>query len=112
MATSIPATILKESIDIYLVELTNINSSSQNECFPGQLKMAEIFPIFKKKDTLDKENHKHVSILSPMSKVFGRLIYKQFDNHMNDKLLSLLTGFRKHHSTRYCLLTILEKGNV
>ena len=69
--------------------------------------MAEIFP--------NKENYRHVSILSHMSKVLERLIYKQLYNHINDKLLPLLTGFRKHHSTQHCLLKILEKwikGNL
>ena len=28
---------------------------------------------------------------------------------MFDKLLPLLSGFRKNHSTQYCLLTMLEK---
>ena len=43
----IPAKILKESIDISLVELTNIiNLSSQNGFFSEELKMAEVFPVF------------------------------------------------------------------
>ena len=51
----IAAKILKDSIDSYLVELTNIiNSSFENECFREELKMTEGFPIFKKKDILDR----------------------------------------------------------
>lgn len=43
----IPAKILKGSIDISLVELTNIiNLSSQNGFFSEELKMAEVFPVF------------------------------------------------------------------
>lgn len=41
----IPAKILKESIKIYLVELTGIIKSSFRK---GYFKMTEVFPIFKK----------------------------------------------------------------
>ena len=65
---------LKESIEIYLVELTKIsNSYFQNGCFPEE-KMVVIFPIFKMKDNLDKENYRPVSILSLMSKYVETLM--------------------------------------
>ena len=74
----IPVNLLKGSIDTYLPLLTEITNSSfgQNE-FPNELKLTNIIPIFKKKDPLNKENYRPVSILSHMSKVFERLIYKQ-----------------------------------
>ena len=46
------------------------------ECFSEELKMEEVFPIFIKKDSLDKENHRPVSILSHISTVSERLMYK------------------------------------
>ena len=36
-------------------------------------------------------------------------MYIQIENFMEDKLLKLLTGFRKNHSTQYCLLNMLAK---
>lgn len=66
--------------------------------------MAEVFPIFKKKDSLDKANYRPVSILSHLSKVFKRLMYRQIDYYVNDK-----NGFRKNGNTRHFLLTMLEK---
>ena len=68
-----------------------------------------MFPIFKKKDSLDKENYRPVSILSHMSKFVERLMYKQVDNYVNDKLSPLLTGFRKNHNTGHSVSTMLEK---
>ena len=44
-----------------------------------------------------------------MSNFFERLMSKQIDDYMNDKLSLLLTGFRKNHNTQHCLLTMLEK---
>ena len=58
--------------------------------------MTEVFPIFEKKDILDKENYRPVSILSHMSKVLERLIYKQIDNYMDDKFSLHLSNFRKN----------------
>ena len=102
--------ILKESVDICLTAFINIsNSSFRNGCFPEELKMTEVFPIFKKKDSLDKENYRPVSILSHMSKFVERLMYKQFDNYVTDKLSPLLTGFKKNHNTGHSISTMLEK---
>ena len=71
----IPIKMLKETIDIYLVYLTGIiNYSFENKSFPNLLKFGEVCPIFKKKDELDKENYRPVSILPGLSKVFERII--------------------------------------
>ena len=35
--------------------------------------MAEVFPIFKNKDSVDKENYRPVSILAHMSKRFSKI---------------------------------------
>ena len=70
----IPVNLLKGSIDTYLPVLTEIiNSSFEQNEFPNELKLADIIPIFKKKDPLNKENYRPVSILSHMSKVFEKL---------------------------------------
>ena len=64
----IPAKILMDTIDIYMVCLTSIiNICFQKKCFPNLLKCGEICPIFKKKDELDKENYRPVSILPIVS---------------------------------------------
>ena len=68
---NISVDILKSSIDIHLPFITNsINLSIGKGCFPEELKLAEVSPIFKKKDDLDKENYRPVSVLPHMSKVF------------------------------------------
>ena len=63
--------------------------------------MAEVFPIFEKKDILDKENYRSVSILSHMSKVLERLIYKQIDDYVDDKFSLHLSDFRKNYNTKH-----------
>ena len=52
----IPADMLKVTLDIHLSPITKIiNLSFENECFLDDLKLAEVSPIFKKNDDLDKE---------------------------------------------------------
>ena len=71
----IPIQILKESGFIFET-LTNCkNKSIETGYFPDSLKEANITPIFKKDDPLDKSNYRPVSILPLISKVFERLIY-------------------------------------
>ena len=63
--------ILKSTVDIYLPFITNtINLPIKKNCFPEELKLVEVSPIFKKKDDSDKGNYKPLSVLPHVSKVF------------------------------------------
>ena len=73
------------------------------------MKAAEVTPIFKKNDDLDKENYRPVSVLPHVSKVFERIMYIQIQNIMEGKLSKLLKGFRKNHSTQHRLVNKLKK---
>ena len=73
----IPAKILKDNLSVYTKELTTIiNNCLKDSLFPNELKLADVSPVFKKDDDLNKENYRLVSILSHMSKVFERIIYE------------------------------------
>ena len=88
--------ILKSTVDIHLQFITNsINLSIKNGCFPEELKLAEVSPIFKKKDDLDKENYRPVGVLPHVSKVFERIVYHEINDYMKDKLSKQLTGIEK-----------------
>ena len=43
------------------------------------------------------------------SKVIERIIYKQINIYMQEKLSKHITGFRKSHGTQYSLIAMLEK---
>ena len=59
----IPAETFKSTTNVHVSLLTKIiNSSIRNGCFPDELKAAEVTPIFKKNDDLDKENYRPVSV--------------------------------------------------
>ena len=99
--------ILKSTVNIHLPFITNsINLSIEKGCFPEEL--ADVNSVFKKKDDLDNENYRPVSVLPHMSKVFERIMYHQINDYMKDKLSKQLTGFRKKLSTRHFLNCMLE----
>ena len=106
----IPTDMLKQTMDIHLPIMTQIiNMSIDNNCYPDDLKLAEVSPVFKKKDDLGKENYRPVSVLSHVPKVLERIIYQQIEDFMKDKLLNLLTGFTENHNTQHCLMSMLER---
>ena len=107
---AIPANILKQTIEVHLKYLTNtINHSLKESTFLDELKQSEVIPVYKKLDPLQKENHRPVSLLPHISKVFERVIYKQINNFMENKISKCVTGFRKSHGTQHSLIAMLEK---
>ena len=96
----VPGSILKQCVDTYLPYITvSINYSLRENTFPEELKL----------DPLKKGNYRPVSLLPHVSKVFERIIYKQINTYMEDKLSKCLSGFRKSHGTQHLLVNILEK---
>ena len=77
----IPIQILKESEFTFEILTNCINKSIETGYFPDSLKEANITPIFKKDDPLDKSNYRYFSILPLISKVFERLIYNQLSEY-------------------------------
>ena len=55
LASDIPATIMKDSVDCYISILTKIlNTSLERDCFPIQLKSVKVTPVFNKEDELSR----------------------------------------------------------
>ena len=80
---SIPATVLKQYVDVYPSFLPNaINCAITIK----KLEKLEVIPLHKKENLLKKENYRPVSLLPHVSKVFERIIYKQINIYMQDKL--------------------------
>ena len=76
--------------------------------------MADVSPIFKKEDSFKKENYRPVGILTHMSKVFERILYKQIDTFMTTKCSPYHCDFRKNHNAQNSLLKMIEtwKKNI
>ena len=60
-----------------------------NECLAtcgvrDNLKLVDIFPVFKKKDPLNNKNYKAVSVLSGVSKIFEKLMQKWINGYIKN----------------------------
>ena len=104
----IPTKILKECNFTFSVLTDCINESFETGTFSDCLKEANVTPIFKKDDLLDKGNFRAVSILPLLSKVFEKLIYKQLSSYIESFLSSIICGFRKAHNTQHALFKLLH----
>ena len=102
---------LRSSSEICNVVLQNIwNSEILGKFyFPNKLKLADITPVYKKKDPTLVENYRPVSVLPSFSKIFERIIQKQFSSYVDKFLSPYLCGYRKGFNTQYALLPLIEK---
>ena len=82
--------------------------SIENNDFPQNLKLADIIPVYKKNDPLDKTNYCPVSILPVISKIFERIMQKQINDFIISFLSRYLCGYRKGFNTQDALLTLVE----
>ena len=56
-----------------------------------------------------ENNYRSVSILSNISKICERLLFKQISEYFEPILSKFQCGFRKGYSAQHCLLAMLEK---
>ena len=63
------------------------------------MKFGDVTPVFKKDEKVLKENYRPICTLSPVSKVFERILCEQINVFMSDKLSDNLYGVRNGYST-------------
>ena len=72
-----PPNILKVSCNIFTETLQNpFNDCLITGNFPDNVKLADINPVFQRKNTLIKKNYRPVSVLPSISKNFEKLVQK------------------------------------
>ena len=105
---------MKSSVKINLDSALVITDKSFTDGeFSSMLKVTEMFPVYQKKDHLDKESCIHVSALSQCPKyLINRLLYKQTEEFMKIKLPPLLTGFRENHITQQSPLSLMRENKL
>ena len=105
----IPAKIIKscnKSISEPLAKL--INHSFATSAFPNRLKEAQVIPVYKKKDPLDKQNYRPISILPFISKLFENAINSQLSTHFENLFNLFLGAFRPGMGCQSTLLRLVE----
>ena len=85
-----------------------INKSIDQSVFPEKLKAAQVFPLFKKNNSLDKSNYRPISVLPTISKFYERAIFDQLMEFLNNHFNPLLSAFRSGFGCQTALLRIIE----
>ena len=71
-----------------LKQLTLItNQILSSEIFPDSLKIAKVYPLFKRDNPKQLSNYRPISLLTSFSKIIEKVIYNQLYDFLNDNLL-------------------------
>ena len=108
--TDIPTKILKLNADIFadfVFQIINHSITTSSD-FSIKLKNANISPIHKKDSRNIVSNYRPVSILSNISKIYERCLFKQISEFFEEKLSRYQCGFRKGFSAQQCLIVMIE----
>ena len=73
------------------------------------MKYADVTPIHKKNDKIDKTNYRPTSILPNLSKVYERLMYNQISPYFDSVFSKFQCGIRNGFNAQHCFLTMVEK---
>ena len=97
---NISAKIIKACAPAVSIAISNLINISFRSCaFPAGLKMAQAIPLLKKKDPLNKENYRHVSIC---------VMHNQLTEHFDRIFNPFLAAFRKGFGFQSTLLRLFE----
>ena len=88
------------------------NFSITSEKFSDPCKVAKLKPLYKKGFLTEPCNYRPISLLLLISKVIEKVIHDQTSTFLNSKnlLYTYQTGFRKKHSTDFCLSYLNDKS--
>ena len=103
---------LKDGAEIIAVHIAKLcNLSIKTSSFPNSCKIAKLKPLFKKGSKTDPKNYRPISLLPLVSKIFERVIHNQTQEFLNKNniLYKFQSGFRKDHSTDFCLSFLNDK---
>ena len=105
----IPVKLIKmvsEVISKPITQIANLCISQQQ--FPSGMKKANITPLYKKKDKLNKENYRSVNLLPALSKILEKLLYSQIYTYIKPMFHDYLSGFRKGFGCQDILIRMTE----
>ena len=105
----ISAKMLREASTAIAKPLTRlINMSLNKMVFPDEWKLANVLPLYKKNDKTSVNNYRPISLLSCVSKVMERVVFKYTFNYIRDQglLSSFQSGFTPGDSTTNQLLHV------
>ena len=107
----IPAKFLKAANDIVSPYISYLfNRCANAGVYPNILKTAQVLPIHKKGSKIECSNYRPISLLSPLNKLFEKMLYKRINDYF--ERFQLFTphqyGFRKKSSTSLAIYDLIE----
>ena len=111
---NIPIKFVKMSAEsVYIsLPLANIfNKCMQVGIFPKLLKIAKITPLHKNGSTHKAPNYRPISVLSPFSKIFEKILYDRLNKYFfsNSIISKEQLGFRARRSTTHAITDVISK---
>lgn len=103
--------IIKECNNVMSPFLTFIiNKCFAEGCFPKQLQVAKIIPIYKKGEKSKHCNYRPISILPSISKIFEKIFATRLTDYFNEYSLftSCQYGFRPKYSTDLAIYNLCQ----
>ena len=85
-----------------------INKCFHDNIFPDDMKKAEICPLFKKADDMEKNNYRPVSILTTFDKIFETIIAKQLIEYFDSLFNKMLCAYRKKYACDHILIRLID----
>ena len=109
---NIPIKFLKMTAECTSLLLSKIfNKCISKGVFPSKLKIAKVTPLHQSGYSYKSANYRPLSILSPLSKVFEKIIYHRLNNYFitQNTLAKQQFGFRAKHSTSHVISDVINK---
>ena len=103
---------LKDGTEVLAKPITDLcNLSFASGKLPDSCKRAKLKPMYKKGSLTEASNYRPISLLLLISKVIEKVIHDQTSVFLNSRslLYNYQSGFRKNHSTDYCLSFLNDK---
>ena len=90
---------------------TYMSSFINRRCFPHQLKVANVIPLYKADTPMCFNHYRPVSLLCILSKVFEKIMYSRLFEFMErfQIIYKNQFGFRKKHSSYMALMVLMDE---
>ena len=112
---SIPGKYLKITEENFLnILLLIFNMSLDISVFPDILKFGSILPIYKSGSHNELKNYRPITILNNIAKLFEKCLHGSISEYLDSHnfINKNQFGFRKHHSTEFCIMALLNLLSV
>ena len=89
------------------------NLPLQKGCFPEDVNIARVTPIYKADDVNEEGNYRPISVLPSSSKTLERIMYHRLSKYLttNEILYKKQFGFQKVHSTEHAKIQLIDQIN-